>query len=90
MKEGKKIVCKKFLAVLMLNGANGVNYNDFKRSTKENFVTRTSTYPKCPEAVLSILNAYQPPAGLGKCRQEGPKKELCLLKLKKTTRGRQE
>ena len=54
----------------MLSGANGVKYNDLKRSMKENFVTGTSTYPKSPEAVLRILNAYVPPAGWNKRRQE--------------------
>ncbi len=33
-------------------------------------VTGTSTYPESPEAVLRILNAYVPPAGWNKCRQE--------------------
>ena len=37
---------------------------------KENFVMGMSMYPKSPEAVLRILNAYQPPAGWNKCRQE--------------------
>jgi hypothetical protein len=37
---------------------------------KENFVTGTSKYPESPEAVLQILNAYQPPAGWNKRRQE--------------------
>jgi hypothetical protein len=37
---------------------------------KGNFVTGTSTYPESPEAVLRILNAYQPPAGWNKRRQE--------------------
>ena len=37
---------------------------------KENFVMGTSTYPKSPEAVLRILNAYVPPAGWNKPRQE--------------------
>ncbi len=37
---------------------------------KENFVMGTSKYPKSLEAVLPILNAYQPPAGWNKCRQE--------------------
>jgi hypothetical protein len=60
LKEGKKIVRKKFLAALILNGANETKYNNLKRSMKENFVTWTSTYPKSPEAVLRILNAYQP------------------------------
>jgi hypothetical protein len=37
---------------------------------KENFVMGTSTYPGSPEAVLCIFNAYQPPAGWGKRRQD--------------------
>jgi hypothetical protein len=28
MKEGKKVVLEKFLAALMLSGANGAKYND--------------------------------------------------------------
>ena len=66
MKEGKKAVREKFLAALMLSGANGAKYNDLKRGMKENFVTGTSTYPESPEAVLRILNAYVPPAGWNK------------------------
>jgi hypothetical protein len=54
----------------MLNGANGTKYIGSKRSMKENFMTGTSTYPESPEAVLRILNAYQPPAGWGKHRQD--------------------
>ncbi len=63
LKEGKKTVCKNFLAALMLNGANRTKYNNLKRSMKEKFVTGTSTYPGSPEAVLCILNSYQPPTG---------------------------
>jgi hypothetical protein len=37
---------------------------------KENFVMETSKYPKSPEAVLQILNTYQPPAGWNMRRQE--------------------
>jgi hypothetical protein len=37
---------------------------------KENFVMGTSKFPKSPEAVLRILNAYQLPAGWNKRRQE--------------------
>jgi hypothetical protein len=70
MKEGKKAVCKKFLAALMLSGANGAKYSDLKRGMRENFVTGTSTYPKSPEAVLQIPNAYVPPAGWNKHQQE--------------------
>ena len=70
LKEGKKTVQEKVLAALMLDGANGTMYNDLKRSTKENFVMGTSTYPGSSEAVLCILNAYQPPAGWGKRRQD--------------------
>jgi hypothetical protein len=70
MKEGKKAVREKFLAALMLSGANGAKYNDLKRGMKENIVTGTSTYPESPEAVLRILNAYVPPAGWNKRRKE--------------------
>jgi hypothetical protein len=70
LKDGKKIVHKKFLAAFMLSGANGEKYNDLKQGMKENVVTGTSKYPKSPEAVLQILNAYQPPAGWNKCQQE--------------------
>jgi hypothetical protein len=54
----------------MLSGANGPKYNDLKRGMKDSIVTGTSTYPESPEAVLRILNAYVPPAGWNKCRQE--------------------
>ena len=30
MKKAKKTVCKKFLAALMLSGANGAKYNNLK------------------------------------------------------------
>jgi hypothetical protein len=70
LKDRKKAVCKKFLAALMLSGANGTKYNNLKQGMKENFVMGTSKYPESPEAVFRILNAYQPPAGWNKCRQE--------------------
>jgi hypothetical protein len=70
LKDGKKTVCKKFLAALMLSRANGAKYYDLKQGMIENFVTGTSKYPKSPEAVLRILNAYQPPAGSNKSQQE--------------------
>ncbi len=53
----------------MLSGANGAKYNDLKRNMKENFVTGTSRYSESPEAVLRILNAYQPPAGWNRRKQ---------------------
>jgi hypothetical protein len=52
VKEGKKTICDKFLAALMLSGANGAKYNNLKQSMKENFVTGTSKYPESSEAVL--------------------------------------
>jgi hypothetical protein len=52
LKDGKKTVCKKFLAALMLSGANEAIYNNLKRGMKENFITGTSKYPESPEAVL--------------------------------------
>ncbi len=72
MKKAKKTVCEKFLADLMLSRANSKRgkYNNLKRGMKEHFVTGTSTYPESPEAVLRILNAYQPPPGWNKRQQE--------------------
>ncbi len=70
LKHAKKTVRDKFLAALMLSGANGAKYNDLKRNMKENFVTGTSRYPESPEAVLRILNAYQPPAGWNRRKQD--------------------
>ncbi len=62
VKEAKKgVVRNKFLAALMLNGANGTRYGESKQSMAENFVTGSSEYPKSPEMVMRILNAYQPP-----------------------------
>jgi hypothetical protein len=65
LKEAKGIVRKKFLAALMLNGANDSKYSELKCSMAEIYVTGTSKYPESPEVVLRILNAYQyqPPAG---------------------------
>ncbi len=62
LKESKGAVREKFLAALMLNGANAAKYNDMKRSMAENYVTGTSEYPESPEVVLRILKAYQPPS----------------------------
>ncbi len=47
-KEGKKSVHEKFLAAIMLNGANGAEKNNLKRRMKENFMMGTSTYPQEP------------------------------------------
>jgi hypothetical protein len=41
MKAAKEAVRDKFLAALMLNGANGSKYNELKRSMAENYVTGT-------------------------------------------------
>ena len=71
LKEAKGIVRgNKFLAALMLNGANASKYSELKRSMAENYVTETSEYPESPEVVLCILNAYQPPAGWNQRKQE--------------------
>jgi hypothetical protein len=72
LKEAKSIVRDKFLAALMLNGANAAKYNKLKRSMAENYVTGTSKYPESPELVLRILNAYQPLPGwnVNRCKQE--------------------
>ncbi len=63
LKEAKGTVRDKFLAALMLNGANAAKYNKLKRSIAENYVTGTSKYPESPELILRILNAYQLPPG---------------------------
>jgi hypothetical protein len=92
LKEGKKTVHEKFLAALMLNGANGTKYNNLKRSMKENFVTGMSTYPGSPEAVLRILNAYPPPVGWEKRRQDagaGTEEGAMFSQTEGDTRGRQ-
>jgi hypothetical protein len=54
----------------MLDGINGQKYGELKRGMAENYVTRTSEYPKSLEVVLHILTAYKPPAGWNKCRQD--------------------
>ena len=66
--EAKKIVRDKFLAALMLNGANQQKYGDLKRGMAENYVTGTSEYPDSPEMVLRILSAYKPLPGWNKRR----------------------
>jgi hypothetical protein len=71
LKEAKGIVREKILAALMLNRANGTKYNDLKCSMAENYVTGMSEYPKSPEIVLSILNAYKPPTGWNANRRRG-------------------
>jgi hypothetical protein len=63
LKEAKSVVRDKFLAALMLNGANAAKYNKLKRGMAENYMTGTSKYPESPGLVLRILNAYQPPPG---------------------------
>ncbi len=55
LKEAKSIVRDKFLAALMLIGANAAKYNELKCSIDENYVTGTSKYPESPELVLRIL-----------------------------------
>jgi hypothetical protein len=81
LKEAKGTVRDKFLAALMLNGANVAKYNELKRSIAENYVTGTSEYPESLELVLRILNAYQLPPGwnVNRRKQEagaGTDKEL--------------
>ncbi len=63
MRDAKKIVRDKFLAVLMLSGANREKYGKLKRSMAENYVTGTSKYPESPEVVLHIPSTYTPPPG---------------------------
>jgi hypothetical protein len=72
LKEAKSVVRDKFLATLIINGANAAKYNKLKRGMAENYVTRTSEYPESLELVLRILNAYLPPPGwkMNQCKQE--------------------
>ena len=46
LREATGAVRDKFLAALMLNGANAAKYNELKRSMAENYVTGTSKYPE--------------------------------------------
>jgi hypothetical protein len=72
MRDAKKIVRDKFLAALMLSGANREKYVELHRSMAENYVTRTSKYPESPEVVLCILSTYTPPLGCNRrLKQEG-------------------
>ena len=61
--KAKKVVREKFLAALMLSKVNCDKYGELKRSMAENYMTGTGEYPKSPEMVLPILNAYVPPPG---------------------------
>ncbi len=70
LKHAKKTVRDKFLAALMLSGANGAKYNDLKRNMKENFMTGISRYPENPKGVFRIINAYQPPAEWKRRKQD--------------------
>jgi hypothetical protein len=63
MRDAKKIARNKFLAALMLSGANREKYGKLKRSMAENCVTKMSKYPKSPDVVLCILSSYTPPTG---------------------------
>ena len=58
MKESKKTVRYKFLAALMLSGANREKYKELKCSMAENYITGMRKYSESPEVVLCILNAY--------------------------------
>ncbi len=57
MNKSKKPVQNKFLATLMLSGANHDKYGELKCSMAENYVTELNKYPESPEVVLRILNA---------------------------------
>ena len=59
--EAKQATREKFLATLMLYGANGGRYRDLQHSIAENFVASTGEYLDNPQMVLRIMNAYQPP-----------------------------
>jgi hypothetical protein len=70
IRDAKMIVRNKFLAALMLIGANREKYGKLKHSMAENYVTRTSKYPECPEVVLHILSAYNPPPVWNRCLKQ--------------------
>ncbi len=67
MRDANKIVRNKFLAALMLSGANREKYGKLKRSMAENYVIKTSKYPDSPEVVLYILSTYSPSPGWNRC-----------------------
>jgi hypothetical protein len=72
MRDAKKIVRDKFLAMLMLSRANREKHGKLKHSMAENYVTGTSKYPESPEVVLHILSAYTLPPGWNRrLKQEG-------------------
>jgi hypothetical protein len=72
MRDAKKIVHDKFLAALILCGANREKYGKLKRGVVENYVTGSSKYPESPNVVLCILSAFTPPLGWNRClKQEG-------------------
>jgi hypothetical protein len=58
MKEAKKTVHDKFLAALMLNGANRDKYGELKRGMAENYMTGTSEYPEIAN-VLSLKSVAE-------------------------------
>ncbi len=64
---------EKFLAALMLIGANHDKYGELKSSMAENYVMGTREYPESPEVVLRILNGYVPPVGWNRhIKQDAP------------------
>jgi hypothetical protein len=72
MQDAKKIVHDKFLAALMLSGANREKYGELNQSVADNYVTGTSEYPESPEVVLHILSVYTPPPRWNRhIKQEG-------------------
>jgi hypothetical protein len=72
MKKAKKKVWEKFLAALMLDGANCDKYGNLKRSIQENYATGMSKYPVSLAVVLHILNAYVPFPGWNRgMKQDG-------------------
>ena len=51
----------KFLAALMLNGANAAKYNELKRGMAENYVIGTSEYPAHLECLPTTAKVEREP-----------------------------
>jgi hypothetical protein len=93
MQDAKKIVRNKFLAALMLTGANRDKYGELKCSIVENYVIGTTEYPERPKVVLRILSVYTPLPGWNRCiKQKGvvELKEQCLCNWTEMTQAAEE
>ncbi len=83
MKKTKKTVREKFLAALMLSGANRAKYNNLKQDMKENFATGTSTYPRALRLYSKSSTHISHLLGgtnTDRKQEQRAKKEQCLLR----------